>query len=114
LGERLFRALCTAPLVALATILFEAAYLRVLLGRFPVYPEDPGSLVARVLMFVVAGLFWVCLLGFPFVVVVPLAHIGSGRWRGLLPWSGLFIGGITAMVFVMRHDPTTFTDWFLD
>jgi hypothetical protein len=114
LGEKLYRMLAAVPVAALGIVLIEAAYLRLRLGRWPVYPENVGGPVVLALTLSFVLLLWATLLGSPVMLLVPLGHIRNGRWRQFLPWSALFVAGIAAIVLATAYDPTTFFDWFWD
>ncbi len=112
--EWAFRALGALPLLLLGVMLSEALYLRLVLGRFPVYPESIDGLVVVGFTVVQVGLFWTGLLGWPLLLVIPLGLVRAGRWKQIVAWPILFVLGICAIVLVWTYDPTTFSDWFWD
>jgi hypothetical protein len=112
--EWLCRGLGAVPFLFLGVMLVEALFLRLVLGRFPVYPESVDGWVVPGLDLVGAGLFWVAWLGWPLLLLVPLGQIRNGRWKRFVPWPFVFALGVCSVLAVSKYDPTTFCNWFWD
>lgn len=114
-GEIANRLLSYAPVALLLVIGVLAAWMRFLLGRWPItYRDDPGGIVATFLDLAAIWLFMASWFGLP-IWALTLAPTWTLRGRDATIQRALVYGGAFALFFVMAWwDPLGFMDWWMD
>jgi hypothetical protein len=114
-GDLVNRCLTYVPIARVALLAFLAAWMRLILGRWPViYRDNPTGPVATVLSASTVYLLVVACFGLP-LWAVTLACTGFLRGRRALTHRALVFGVAACVVVgIMWWDPRGFINWWLD
>lgn len=107
----LLAALTPAAVWVVLVAIASSVYLR--LGRWPT-GMDPQTLVPTFMSWLFIATVWALALGLPAWLFTTGGLLVQRRWKLAIIRSLIFWISLSLLILVFRHDPTMFTDWFID